>query len=277
MDKILETNNFGRFILSDFNRKIRRTWHLEKSFKVDGFRDDEAISVTRVPNPKPGGPDLFRINDGHHRFYVARKLGIPVKYKETKLEPMAPSRKAKTTRAWNLQDCLEGYVNLLKPAYLAVKAYQVKTGIHLSACISMLTGGSAGSGNWTDQFKDGEYTLGDPAHANLVGDLVIHCRKEGCEVPQVLVNAFSKLVWAVGFDSKVMKNKISLFPNLLNKKNLNTKDEYIHLLEDIYNKKSQTRVPLAFNADEAARKRMPTKPKRKKPWLRPEPEKRPAA
>jgi len=52
MDKILETNNYGRFILSDFNRKIKRTWHLEKSFKEEGFRDDEPISVTPGPPPR---------------------------------------------------------------------------------------------------------------------------------------------------------------------------------------------------------------------------------
>jgi hypothetical protein len=263
MARILETSDYKRFVLQGFNRDVKKTWALEASFRTDGFRDDEPISVTRLSDGR------LQINEGHHRFYVARKLGIPVKYVEMIIEPMSPSRKAKTTKTWSLQNCLEGYVRMGNPAYIRVQRYKEKTGIGLASCISMLAGDSAGSGNWTAQFKDGAYVLGDPAHANLVGSLVIHCREIGCPFPatQPLVNALSKIAWAEGFDPEILKNKLTLFPELLKKQS--SKEEYIRVLEFIYNRKSQTLLPLQVKAEEAARRRERGKDGKRKPKTAP--------
>jgi len=265
---ILETKDYSRFVLQSFNRDVKKTWWLEASFRRDGFRDDEPISVTRLPDGR------LQINEGHHRFYVARKLGIPVKYVEMIIAPLSPSQKAKTTKVWSLKDCLEGYVRMGKPAYICVRRYQEKTGIGLAACISMLAGDSAGSGNWTSQFKDGAYALGDPTHADIVGALVIHCRKIGCPFPatQLLVNALSKIAWAEGFDPEFLKNKLTLFPELLKKQS--TKEDFIRVFELIYNRKSQTLLPLQVKAEEAARRRERGKEGRRKPSTAP---KRPTA
>lgn len=258
--RILETNNYNKFVLSPFQRDVKKTWGLEASFRCYGWRDAHPIEVIRQPDGK------LMIVAGHHRFYVARKLGMMIKYIEVK-EAMQLSVDEGTIQKWTLQQCLEGRVREGLPAYIRVRDYHEKTGIGLSSCISMLAGDSAGSGNWGPQFKDGLYTLGDPTHANIVGRLVIHCREKGCAVSnaQLLVNAFSKLAWAEGFDPEVMRNKIALYPELLKKQA--SKDDYVRLLADIYNRKSQTRVPLEHNAEEAARKRSPLPKKKKKPWL----------
>jgi hypothetical protein len=255
MTKIMETNNYSRFVVQPFNRDVKKTWHLEESFKQDGFRDDEPLSVTRLPDSRGPAFDRFLVNEGHHRFYVARKLKIPVKYVEMKIPPMSPSRKLKTTKTWSLKNCMEGWVRIGKPAYICVLRYYEKTGIGLAACISMLAGDSAGSGHWNDQFKDGTYMLGDPSHADIVGDIVIHCRELG--IPyykhRPFVNAISKIAWAEGFDPKVLKNKLTLYPEFVKKQS--GKDEYVKQFEDIYNRRSQTLLPLQIKAEEAARKR----------------------
>ena len=140
-------------------------------------------------------------------------------------------------------------------AYLVVVDFHKKTGIKLNACISMLSGSSAGSGNWRKQFKDGTYRLGDPAHALLVAELVAHCRKHEFrhwnDTP--FVKALSKIAWAEVFDPQVLKSKITAFPEHLKKHG--TREEYILMLEAIYNRYSKDLVPLAVKAEEAARKR----------------------
>src|SRR5208337_399844 len=82
MARILETNNYGRFILGLFQREAKRIWRLERLFiKYGGMSDQYPVVVTRVE-----GSDKLKIHDGHHRFVVARKLGMAVKYLEVREE-----------------------------------------------------------------------------------------------------------------------------------------------------------------------------------------------
>ena len=248
MARILETNNYGKFVLSPFNREVKRTWRLEQSLLKYGWLDEYPMAVTRLPDGK------LRIDDGHNRFYAARKHGRPVKYVETNSK-ITQSERDGTHTPWSLQDYMDSFAQNNFGAYLVVVDFHKKTGIKLNACISMLSGSSAGSGNWRKQFKDGTYRLGDPAHALLVADLVAHCRKHEFrhwnDTP--FVNALSKIAWAEVFDPQVLKSKITAFPEHLKKHG--TREEYILMLEAIYNRYSKDLVPLAVKAEEAARKR----------------------
>lgn len=249
MSKILESNNYAKFVLSPLNRNVRRTWNLEASMQKYGFRDSEPIEVIRLEN------GLLEIQEGHHRFEVCRKLGIPVKYVEVK-EAMSRGERAKTVRPWTMRDYLDSYVRAGLPAYVVVKKYHEGSGIPLSACISMLAGDSAGSGNWNDHFKNGTYRLvADFGHANTVATIILHCKKLGVSfaATQCFVNGLSKIVWAESFDPSILINKITHFHEHMKKQP--TKEAYVSLLDEIYNRKSQTKVPLAFQAEEAARKR----------------------
>ena len=248
MPRILETNNYGKFVLSQFNREVGKTWRLEQSLLKHGWLDEYPMAVTRLPDGK------LRIDDGHNRFYSARKHGIPVKYVETN-SMITQAERDGTHRDHDLQDYLGSFAKNNLPAYRAVYEYHKRTGIKLNACISMLSGSSAGSGNWRKQFKEGTYRLGDPAHALLVEDLVAHCRKHAFrhwnDTP--FVNALSKIAWAEVFDPQVLKSKITAFPEHLKK--YGTREEYVLMLEAIYNRYSKDLVPLAVKAEEAARRR----------------------
>jgi hypothetical protein len=249
MARILETNNYSKFVLSPFNRNVRRTWNLETSMLKYGFRDSEPIEVIRLENGH------LEIQEGHHRFEVCKKLGIPVKYVEVN-EALPRGVRAKTVQPWSLKDYLDSYVRANLPTYLVVKKYQERSGIPLSCCINMLAGNSAGSGNWSDHFKNGTYRLvAGSSHADMVAAIIIHCKKLGISwaTNQIFVFGVSKIIWAESFDLSVLLNKISLFPERMKKQA--TKDDYVKMLDEIYNRKSQTKVPLAFQAEEAARKR----------------------
>lgn len=245
--QILETNNYSKFILAPFNREIGDTRRLEALMLRDGFWDEEPILVKRVGNK-------LMILKGQHRFFVARKLGIPVKYVETQREVNIPEGE-KAKRYWSMEDHLFSYCQEERPAYLQVKEYHEETGIPLNACVSMLGGNSAGSGNHSKFFKAGTYKLGDPAHAAIVGDIILHLKKIGISwaTNQYLVIAISKIAWAEGFNPSILKTKMSNHRQLLEKQA--SKQDYVDMLDTIYNRNSQVKVPLAFLADEAAKKR----------------------
>lgn len=248
MTKILETNNYDRFELHEFNRDIGRTKYLEASMKAHGWISAYPMHVVRNGNGK------LKIKAGHHRFFVARSLGIPVKFVECS-DDATIHELEKATTPWSMADYLYSFCRKGKEAYLEVKDYHVKTGISLGSCISMLGGQAAGSNNFADSFKAGTYQIRDTTHAGIVADIILHCKKCGIKwaTHDLFVKAVSRIAWADSFDPIILKHKISTFPYLVERQpNLSA---YTDMLESVYNRQNKTRVPLAFLADEAARER----------------------
>ena len=172
MKEILETKDYGKFVLSEFNRDVKKTWNLEASMQKHGWIYAYPLHVIKRAD------GLFEIKAGHHRFYVAKKLNIPVKYVECR-DKASILDLEKATVPWTLQDYINSYVRMGKRPYIEVLEYHKRTGINLSACISMLAGDSADSGNWNAVFKAGDYRLGDNLHARIVGDIVLHSKRCG--------------------------------------------------------------------------------------------------
>jgi len=247
-EKINETNNYSRFVLSSFNRDVKKTFRLRISMLRHGWIPAYPLDVRRLPDGK------LEIRDGHHRFEVARNLHIPVKYVECKDQASIPEL-IRTHAPWSLKDYLTSHVRSGKPAYTLVFEYHKKTGITLSACISLLAGESACSFNYIEKFKEGSFRLGNTIHAEIVGAIVLCCKTHGitfaCNI--YLVQAISKIAWAKGFDPKVMMNKIASFAEFMTKQP--TKQDYVKMLDTIYNRQARIKIPLEFLANEAARQR----------------------
>ena len=249
MAQVQETSNYEKFELLDFNRDVGKTKQLELSMKKFGFRTCEPLDVMRNGNGK------LKIRQGHHRLFVARKLGIPVKYVISD-DDISIYEIERTRNRWSIMDYLISWCRKGNPHYLAVKEYIEKTGISLSHAISMLGGHSAGSGNFLEVFKIGEYRIKDNrTHADIVASLVVFAKNQN--IPfyngSLLVQAFSKCVWLEEFNVSQMKQKMKVYAGMFEKKaNL---EKHLELVEDIYNKQSHKKVPLKFLAMEAAKQR----------------------
>jgi len=249
MAQIQETSNYEKFELLDFNRDVGKTKKLEISMKNYGFRACEPLDVTL------NGGGKLKIRQGHHRFFVARKLGIPIKYVVSN-DDISIFEIEGTRNRWSIMDYLISWCRRGNPCYLAVKSYIEETGIPLNLAISMLGGHSAGSGNFHEAFKVGTYKIKDDrSHADIVASLVMFTKNQNISFynGSLLVCAFSKCVWVEEFDVNRMKAKIKTFAGTFEKKaNL---DQYLTMLEDVYNNHSQKKVPLKFLAMETAKKR----------------------
>lgn len=247
--QILESNNYSKFTMTDFNRDAEKTKELEASFREFGWIDACPLHVVRDDDGK------LRIKQGHHRFIAAQKIGIPVKYVEC--NDKAPiHRLERTTRRWSMEDFLTSHCRDGRPEYTKVREYCEESGITLQAAISMLGGQSAGSGNFSDAFKSGDYEVNESSnHAYVVENIVLHMKKHRVKFynNNLMVQAISKVVWLKEFDVIQFKSKIKSFNSFMEKKaNL---DQYLDMVEDIYNRQSRSKLPLKFLATEEAKRR----------------------
>jgi hypothetical protein len=249
MIKVMQTKNYGMFELMQFNRDVKRTKYLEASMAEHGWIDAYPMHVK-----KNGGTKLL-IKAGHHRFDVAQKLGIPVKFVVCE-DDATIHELEKATTGWSMSDYLASFCRMGKEEYLRVKEYCDETGISLSLAASMLGGNSAGTGNFGPLFKTGNFKIKKNCdHAHTVGDVVLLMKKCGIAFASTpyAVQAISKIAWIEDIDIPKLKSKIKLFASLFEKKaNL---EQYLDLFEDIYNRQSREKVPLAFLAKQAAQKR----------------------
>jgi hypothetical protein len=250
MIKIMESRDYGMFELLPFNRDVKNTKKLELSMAKYGWMDAHPMNVEQI------GARKFMIKEGHNRYIAAMKLGIPLKFVISNdgasvYEIEAPTKK------WSMEDYLVSHCRTERAEYWKVKEYCDETGIGLQAAISMLGGNSAGSGNFIEEFKDGTYVVkADSSHAKIVKEIVLYMKRQGIKFynTTLLVRAISRLVWLPEFDVQQFKNKVKSFRPFMEKKaNL---DQYLDMIEDIYNRQSRSKVPLKFLATESSKERM---------------------
>ena len=73
-EQILTSNNPKLFELLSFNRDVNKVKKLTASMTKHGWISAYPMNVVMNGNGK------FKIKDGHHRFEIACRLGIPFKY-----------------------------------------------------------------------------------------------------------------------------------------------------------------------------------------------------
>lgn len=249
-EQMLWTNNYDKFEVLDFNRDVEKIKRLEKSMNAHGYIPAYPIHCYHSKNGK------FKIKAGHHRFYVAKKLRLMIPYVVCADQATIFELESATNR-WSLMDYLVAHIRQAKNKdYVIVKEYMDETGIGLSNAMSMLVGHSAGSGNYIPEFKNGTYKIKpESKHAETVKDIILHAKK--CGVPfynnTLFVQAVSKSVWVDEFSPSKFKAKVTTYAGIMEKKaNL---EQHLTQLEDVYNRQSREKIPLAFLATQKAKDR----------------------
>ena len=252
---VVETSDYNQFDLTDFNRNVEKTRFLRNLMLRQGWIDAFPMLVTRV---RSNG--RLKVKAGHHRFWVARELGIPVKYVLCN-DSTTIFELEQATNPWSLNDYLVAHVRKEREAYVIVKEFRDRTGIPLGCCVNMLSGSLAGSGGSakTRAFKSGTFQI-DPdgaEHADQVAAVV--AAAEAAEVPWAtsssFVNALSRAILVDECKLARLIQKMKLyaadFPRPTNSA------EFLQTIEEIYNKKARRHenIPLAFLAKQQAHKR----------------------
>lgn len=245
---IRKTSDYSLFETHPHNRDISRTKVLEASMKKFGF--DDGLPIRCVTN----GNGKLKITHGHHRFHVARQLGLPIWYLVASNEIDLFESEA-SAHSWSVRDYTVARARAGESPAQEVMEYHRKTGIPLGLCISLVGGQAASSGNKAKAMKAGNFQPGDQIHADTVARVVAHCKDCGVEfaTSSLFVKAVSKCLFVEDFDVYMFLHKVSAHPQLMEpRRNL---DDYLDLIEMVYNRQCRTKIPLAFLADQASRKR----------------------
>lgn len=252
MSKINETKNYKLFVLHEFNRIVDESKpkfkDLLRLLAANGWVDAYPMYVVQ------NGDGRLKIKDGHNRFVAAKKLGLPVKYVIAP-DVLSMADINRGTNWWKLNDYMTGNVQRGKKDYQLVKDYHEKTGIGLMNCIAILGGQTAGTTSKNEAFKEGRFTLGNLSNAQAIADIVACLQHNGVDYAtnSNFVKAISMVVWVNGFSVNELKKKISRHRALITRQP--TRDTYLKMLEEVYNRQRKDKIPLEFMAKEAAKTR----------------------
>lgn len=250
-----KTSNYEKFDPLPQNRKVvlnkKTVKLLTESMMKYGF-----ISAFPLLVFHNGGSKLM-IKSGHHRFEVARALGLPVWYTVCDNE-LTISEIEKATTPWTTRNFMESYVRAGNEEYQKAEAFSNKTGISSNMSAILLSGQKntgTGTGQFTEKFRNGEFKSKDEPFANLVGDIVIHCKSLGVNfaTATTFVSALSKAVQVKGFNPAVFKFKVKSHSSLM--KRQAGMMEYVGLIEKVYNRCSSDILSIKIEVEKAERKK----------------------
>jgi len=235
LKRIFTTRAYELFERDFRNRIVRenkRYHELETSMIEFGWLDQFPLYATT------NGKGILKIVDGHRRLTIAKKLGIVVKYT---IGPNIPIWRLQVSDdQWTMEDFLNYYVKAGNENYIKVKNYRERSGIGLSNCIQLLgsvqTKASGGCDTtMIENFKKGEFVLGNPAHAEEVAMLVAYFN-EVCSFSfstnRSFVTAISKILHT-GIDTNILKQKMKRFKTRMEKQP--SLMHYVQNIEDVYN------------------------------------------
>lgn len=233
--RVAQTTNYALFVMHDQNRVIldhegfKPRKDLLESMKKTGFLETGHIICTLRADGK------LEIVEGHNRFITAKHLGIPVWYSAHPAnDAVTPVKHNQTIRTWGVKDFAGGH-SQDNADYAEVMAFHRKTKIPLMACFTLFAGQTAASSsNVNRAMKQGQYKIKNRDLPSEVGTIVLALAKHCDFAASInLVNAISRAVFAKGFDSQRMVERIAKKPELI--KRCNKSSDYELMLETLYN------------------------------------------
>jgi hypothetical protein len=191
--------------------------------------------------------EKYEIIDGQHRFEVIKELNLPMRYIICEgyglNEVHILNQNSKT---WNSDDYLEAYCNLNYPHYLNYAVFKSRYKLGHNLCMAMLSETTSNAG--TSQIKE-----------FYKGNFVIKNFKKACSLAEKVeiigqyyegnkrrsfVLAMLQLFKNDNFEFTELLQKLKTQPTAL--VDCNDTQQYISLIEEIYNYRRKLKVNLRF-------------------------------
>jgi hypothetical protein len=220
--------------------------------RMDGNRELNKLHVNRLKKSMLKSylytvivvNESLEIIDGHHRFEAIKGIGLPLNYIICKGYGLSEvhifNQNAKT---WNADDYMNGYCDLGKTDYLIYREFRKKYQVGHNESMSLLSGRS--SMNHTNDFYAGIFKVKafDSACAimeniNLIGQFYTGNKRRS------FVYACSALSKNPNFSFPEFISKLSNQPTAL--VDCVSVNQYIALIEDIYNYRRREKVNLRY-------------------------------
>lgn len=246
--KLQHTTNYGLFIANDDQRKLDQNHakRIAQSMVKVGYIPSKPVQCY-----KRG--DKLVIVDGHHRYEAAKAIGQPVYYViESEESQHMIAAENFLVKKWDGNDFIRVYAKRGLTDYVELLGYSEKSGLTLRFTASMLIGNQAASGNAQQSLSKGEFKIKD--RRQIESFIALRSKVTTKEIMHPrFINAWSKCYFVSEFDASQFTHKCALYAGFIT--TCNNEDQALAMIEQIYNHKQSTKIPLAFLARESAKNR----------------------
>jgi hypothetical protein len=244
------TKNYRLFKNSAKNRDLDLPKHrnLRLSMQEYGFLPELPVIVSRDETGQ------LTIEDGQHRVAFAELLGLPVYWVE-KTANFEIAKLNGCSRGWTIIDFAENFAKNGNQHYGELLEFSERRGIKLTISACMLSGALAFS-KISVQFRVGQFEVKERELGDVVAQLYSAFRNAD---PRMATTRLVEALVAVArtdLDAQRMISNISYCHDKLHQ--YSSRDGFLDMLEEIYNFRKKSLVPLKINAVQAMRSRSST-------------------
>lgn len=233
ISKILTTSNYNMFSKIDGNRLINKLNYK----RIKESIEDEYLPIPIIVN------ENFEVIDGQHRLEACKELKIPVYYVIIYGLTLKHVQKLNSiSKRWSTKDYLDGYADMGKSDYIIfrdfINEYKLGDTVTLMLLMNLTT---KPNGDHIIDFKCGKFKVVDFLSAELTAKKIEKVGKyyDGNK-RGIFVFALVKLLHTPSFNFDVFMNKLKYQSTKL--VDCGTINEYIKIIEDIYNYKNRNKV-----------------------------------
>jgi len=231
--QVKETKNYSMFSTIEGNRP-KNDLHLKRLRKS---MEQELLISPIIVN------EHHQVIDGQHRLQVSKELKLPLRYiVATGYGLSEVHRLNQNSKNWTMVEFIDGYADMGYKEYIYLRDFLERTELNLSSALALL-----GSDNTsrTKEIKNGTWEAVHIDRAETIANWVnIIKQYHNGGTRQIFVRALIRLYKNENFEFSHLIGKIALQPASL-VPCLNT-DQYMTLIEDIYNYRSRNKVSLRF-------------------------------
>lgn len=235
-NQVHTTTDYSMFKPIKGNR-TKNQLHLKRLIKS---MEDKYLYTILIVNEK------HEIIDGQHRFQAIKQLGLPVNYvicHGYSLDEVHIFNQ--NSKTWNASDYLAGYCGMGKQDYLIYKDFKDKYGYGHNETTAMLTGCTRGGGSILRAFKEGSFKVTHLQQATKYAEMIrlISEFYDGFN-RRSFVYAMLTLFKKPQFEFVEFVKKLKIQPTAMC--DCSDADQYISLIEEIYNYRRKNKVNLRF-------------------------------
>ena len=230
--QVKETKNYDMFSTLTGNRNINP---LHLSRLIDSMKEEHLMSPIIVNED-------YEVIDGQHRLIASKELNLPIHYiVQHNYNLSHIQRYNQNSKDWTMMDFISGYAELGNKDYKYLLDFYQETDLTITSCITLLSN----SGSATNAIRNGVWKARHKARAKEICQWLGLIRRYYDNVNRkTFVSALIKMYDNENFNFAHLLSKIQLQPMAL--VDCHKTDDYIMLIESIYNYKSRNKVNLRF-------------------------------
>ena len=239
--------------LVNYSNQVHTTTDYFLFKPIDGNRNKNVLHLKRLKQSMEQNylftviivNENYEIIDGQHRFEIIEELGLPLHYIICDGYGLSEVHVLnQNSKNWQADDYLQGYCDLNYPQYIAFKNFCKKHDLNTASGMLLLNNGNR-SKRAIAVFNSGKFVISDINNAEKIAYMLNHIK------PMYKGYSRTSFIYAI---LKLSKNPYFEIIEFITKLKLQPAalfdcvnvDQYVALIEEIYNYRRREKVNLRF-------------------------------